>query len=194
MRIILITILSLIVFMNSVSAITPINETVIKEAQEFGKANAHVPVEEFLKDWVCYEEKADKLDGTEDRSYVYTPFLLLAIDARGKALAEQTISIKDSENVLKDYADSLVFSVVLNGKDANFIKKVSAVLKQDGKIIKPFHSVIPTKALKTGSSYTAQCYFYFPEKDVISDIFALLQVTVNKISVRKFYFDLENMK
>ena len=190
-----------IIFLLSVSmtanAISLINKEVILVAQGYGIKRSQVPLTEFLQPWIVYEEQATVINATTERAYLYTPFLLLANDARDKARSKQQIEFSSSEKILVDYAGCIVFSIVVNGKDENFSDKVQVVIKQNNKIIRPYHAVINTPVKIPDSSalqFTAHFYNYFYERDIETGKPISLIVTTKDKQERRFYFELAKFK
>lgn len=180
------------------SAISLINRDVILEAQEYGIQRQQLPLTEFLHPWIVYEEHATILNETTERAYLYTPFLLLANDARDKARSKKTVQLADSEQILADYAGCLVFSITINGKNENFNDGIQAVIKQDKKNIKPYHAVIksPVKTpwFPNEPQFTAHTHFYFYDKQLQLNKPITLVLTTKDKQERRFYFDLAKFK
>jgi len=198
-KIISLTCAFLVLFIGHVFAISVVNIEVVKEAQDYGKNNAQSHLQDFLLPWISYEEKAVTLNETAEHAYLYTSFLLIATDARDKSVQGQGISLLDGEKVMTDYADSLTFSVVLFGDKPDFAQNMSAVLKQDKKAIRAYQMNVPQNAEMISKDskqplYKAQCYFYFFEKDIISDIPVTLSLTTSDRKHHHFYFDMEKIK
>jgi len=179
-------------------AVAPVNLTMINEAQEYGRQLAHLAVAEFLRPWQVYEERAAKLDERAERACLYTPFLLLATDARQKTLNGQPVRLRDSEQILGNYVGYLVFSVDLFGNSKDFARSVKAWLQQkDARV--PVHEVlVPSPSAKTEwwpqkPRYHTRCYLYFYEPNVNLQQPAILVVTTGK-QQHRFYFDLPKIK
>ncbi|CQR74590.1 hypothetical protein SOV_26990 [Sporomusa ovata DSM 2662] len=194
-------ILGLIILLSvplSAGAITLINNDVILEAQEYGVKRSKMPLSDFLQPWLAYEEQAAIINETTERAYLYTPFLLLAYDARDKAISKQSIELANSEQILADYAGCLVFSIIVNGNTEKFSDNVQVIIKQEKKIIKPYHAVINPPVKNPWASnephYTAHYYFYFYEQDVVLSKPITLTVTTKDKQERRFYFELPNFK
>jgi len=180
-------------------AISPVTIDVIKEAQHYGQSHVHSQQNDFLRPWVSYEEKAERLNETVEHSWLYTPFLLIATDAREKSLRGQNAELADSEKILNDYAGTLSFSVVLFGTEPHFGQNAKVMLEQDKKIIKAYEVVIPLEAEKISwnsnkSAYRLQCYFYFWEKKVARDKPMILSIVTGDKKEHHFYFAAANIK
>lgn len=194
-------ILSLFILLSvpfSTSAISLVNRDVILEAQEYGIKCKQLPLTDFLNPWLVYEEQAAILNEKTERAYLYTPFLLLATDAREKARSKQPVHLADSEKVLADYAGCLVFSITINGNTDSFSNGVQLFINQDKKKIKPYHAVInsPVKTpwLPNEPQFTTHTYFYFNDKDLVLSKPITLVLTTKDKHERRFFFDLSKFK
>lgn len=199
MRIIGLTVSLCLLLVSQAFAITPINLEVIKEAQEYGKAQGQNQLKDFLLPWVSYEEKAAKLNDAAEHSYLYTAFLLIATDAREKTLNGHVVNLLDSEGILTEYTGLLSFSTVVYGDKPGFMKNASVVLKQDKKVVKAYQVMVPPNPEKISRDggqieFMAQCYFYFLEKDIIPNNPIILSITTNDKKEHSFYFDMAKIK
>lgn len=180
-------------------AISPMSINVIKEAQQYGKIHMHNKFDDFLRPWVSYEEKAERLNEKVEQAWLYTPFLLIATDAREKSLKGEKPELVDSERILNGYAGTLSFSVVLYGSEPQFGRKAKVILKQGKKHIEAYEVAIPRKAEKTTgysdkSAYRLQCYFYFWDKKVVQDKPLTLSIVTGDKKEHHFYFATANIK
>ncbi|HEY3425644.1 MAG TPA: hypothetical protein VGL27_12670 [Negativicutes bacterium] len=199
MRVIGWVLIMLILSSSSTLAIAPITGEIIKDAQIYGKTQSRSALADFLLPWTAYEENASKLDQTTERAYLYTPYLLIATDAREKSLNKQSVQITDSERILTDYAGTLSFSVTLFSATPFFAKNAIAVLQQDHKVITAYQATIPPEAEKTTWNpnppfFTTQCYFYFLEKDIIPNKALVLSIVTSNKQEHRFYFDISRIK
>lgn len=189
----------LLLFVSPALAISHIDRELIKEAQDYGKNMKHLPLEDFLRPWISYEEKAATLNESAEHAYLYTSFLLLATDAREKSLNGQVVSHADSERILTDYTELLSFSVVLLGEKQDFAQNANIVIKQGNKAIKAYQINIPANAEKVSNDggqplFAAQCYCYFSEKRIELDSPITLSITTADKKKHLFYFDLAKVK
>lgn len=199
MKIISLTCALLLLLTSHVLAISSINVEVIKEAQDYGKMNARYHLKDFLLPWISYEENAVTLNDTAEHAYLYTPFLLIATDAREKSLNNQGVNLLDSERILTDYTDLLSFSIVLWGEKQDFAQNASIILKQDKKVIKAYQINVPVNAVKISKDegqplFRAQCYVYFLEKNIQLDAPVTLSITTRDKKSHSFYFDMKKIK
>lgn len=195
MRKVLFTIAFVIAFSNVAYGISPVSDEMIEKAQLYGQKNMHIEQSEFLWPWIAYEEKANQLNEYVEHAYVYTPFLFVAGDARRKCETGQKIKLADGKKVIKDYADTLAFSVVLYGRNPDFGKNTKVKLTQGESIIKPYEASIPLKAeaINRGKGlkdYRLQCYFYVSVKKVNPAKPMILSATTGDKKEHRFYFNL----
>ncbi len=201
MRFLSVFFLSLLLLISSpwpAGAISLVNKDVILEAQDYGVKRKQLALTEFLAPWLVYEEKAPILNETTEKAYLYTPFLLIANDARDKVRSKQVVELADSEKILADYAGCLVFSITANGNSPDFTEGVQVSLRQEKKVFKPYHAVanppVKTPRFPDEPQYTAHSYFYFSDKDILLNKPITLLVTTKDKQERRFYFDLPKFK
>lgn len=199
MRISTVIVMLLIICTLPVYAITPINEAVIKDAQTYGMSHSQMDVAEFLAPWTAYEEKAAKITDSAEKAYLYTPYLLIAVDAREKSQAKMPVKIGDSEKILSDYAGYLSFSVTLYGDTPQFADKLAAVIKQGNKdvLTRDINSAAAERVANANSNkalYMARAYLYFLQHDIEPNKPIMLRVTTGDKQSHSFYFDLAKIK
>ncbi|SFL87133.1 hypothetical protein [Pelosinus propionicus] len=199
MKSFILTIIFFLLLVTQTLAISPINQGIIKEAQDHAKLKIKDSLQEFLFPWIAYEEKAEKLNAKTEHSYLYTPYLLIATDAREKILKGHDVTIVESEEVLENYSGLLSFSTLLFGEKEDFAKDASVVIKQATNIIKAYQMIIPAEGEKVyldkgQTVFNAQCYFYFFERDIRLDRPIVLSIITTDQKEHNFYFDLGTMK
>ena len=200
MRVICLVVVLLLCCAVPVAAVAPVNADSIAEAQEYGKLRADRPMDEFFQPWTVYEEKCEKLDETSERAFVFTPFLLLAADARDKTLNSQPVSVSDAEKILTDYNGFVIFGAIIFGSEPDFADKLTVTVRQDKKTVKEQMDTRPAKAEKAAWSsaqkpvYVCQAYFYFKSKDIANDKPVVLQISGSGKLERRFSFDLAKYK
>lgn len=199
MRIVCAAVVVMLLLCNQALAIAPVNAMMMKEAQRYGIEKAYVSLDEFLIAWTAYEGQAVVLDEMTERAHLYTPYLLLACDAREKTQKSQPVKLSDSEKILADYAGFLSFSVTLVGDSKDFAKTVNAIIKQGRRSITADQINIPGEAtiiVNKGAQklYVMQAYLYFKERNIDANKPAILVVTAYDQKKRGFYFDLPNIK
>lgn len=180
-------------------AIAPMNEEIIIEAQTYGRTSVQQDLQQFLTPWTSYEEKAAKIGESSERAFFYTPYLLIAHDARDKTKANRQIKVADTEKILSDYAGYYTFTAVLFGETATFAEKSSVVIKQENKTIEADDisvsvSEIAPKVAGGKVSYMAKVYVYFQEKLLHSGKPITLIITTTDKQQHSFFFDLPKLK
>lgn len=173
-------------------AIAPVNADSIKAAVEYGQARIDLPLAEFFLPWTVFEEKAAKLDETAERAHLYTPFLLLAADARDKAIAGRTAGAGDAEAVLNDYGGYIIFGISLFGFEPDFADKVTVTLRQGKRTVKARNvTLLPVEEPdRPEPLFNRQGYVYFRCREVKTDKPATLVVVAADGRSRSFSFNL----
>lgn len=189
-------ILFLFYMQSSAGAVATVTGDVIAKAQQYGIVYAKKSTQDFLKPWTTYEEEAMTLTEQSERAYIYTPYLLVASDARERQNNNQAISLTESKELLKDYAKTLTFQVILYGSDASFAQDVSATITQGNTVKQAYQKIVPDKAdaLSDKQQYSVKCYFYFDEKDLDLKAPITLNVTKKDVFEKKFYFSLSQIQ
>lgn len=198
MKIVGIVCFLMIFLANSVFAVAPLNQNSIKQAQLYGSSQAKTELLSFLRPWLSYEENAPQLNESVETAYLYTPFLLIAMDAREKKLHNLPIRPEDGEKIITDYLNTLSFSVKLSGATAAFSKDTVGMIRQNNKIINACSAAIPQQAeqstIKGKTGYETQAYFYFDEKEMdVTKPVTLIIMTGDK-KFHSFYFELTQIK
>lgn len=144
-----------LLFSNNVFAYTQMTETEIARAQEYGIMNYQKEIHDFAKSWVTYEEQSKILDTTAERAYVYTPYYLVAINARERLLSGQPINPEDGQIVINAFKGALPVNIVLHLENVDNIKDdLIATLQQRNHSVEAYAvdvqhvKVIQTKVIK----------------------------------------------
>lgn len=189
-------ILFLLCMQGAAGAVEKVSGDVIAKAQQYGIVYAQKSTQDFLKPWTAYEQNAMTITDQAERAYIYTPYLLVASDARERQNSGRAITLSDSKNLLKDYGKTLIFQTVLYGTDATFANGVSASITQGSVVKNAYQKIVPDKAsaLSDKKQYGVKCYFYFDEKDLNLETPITLNVTKKDGSKKKFYFSLAKIQ
>lgn len=199
MKTVSLAIIFLIILSSQTFAISPVNIDLISQAQIYGETHAQDIWNDFAVSWGSFEENAGKLDDTAEIAYLYTPFLLIAADAKEKALTKQNVVKSDAEKMISDYQGFLVFSVKLFGNAKDFAQGCTAQIKQGKKIVQVYQNTIPSVATETTWKpkeplYFSQCYFYFFDKEIDLNKPIYLEIIKQDKMESSFYFDLSRIK
>ncbi len=185
MKIFVLTLAILVLLSGPALAVVPMDAAAIRAAQDYGRSRANVPLADFLLPWTVYEERAARLNDTAERACHYTPFLLVAADARDRTAAGGPVIAADAAKVLDDYAGYVIFGVTLSGVQADVGTKLEASLRQGRKTVRPkLVNALPPGDGSPG--YQVQVYFYFPGRDIAADKDALLTVKAADKRTRNF--------
>ncbi|WP_346354557.1 hypothetical protein [Azotosporobacter soli] len=181
------------------SAMALIDAKAIREAQEYGRSNAHLAFQEFIHPWQGVLTKTVTAY-PEAQAYLYTPYLVIAVDARERTLSGQNVALADSEKALADYNGTLTFSVVLFASGEESFKHAPKVaLQQTKSSVQPYRLVWPEGKLPQvshgGKSYLkANCYVYFADRSVKISESANLSLFTGDGREHSFSFDLTRIK
>ena len=200
--------LLLIFWVSPANAVAPVNGEAIEDARSYGFTKTLMDIHEFLSPWTAYEENAVKISEATDRAVCYTPFLLIANDAREKAKVNKTVNLADIEKLLADYAGYYTFTVILQGSTADFAEKSVVVIIQDKKTISAYDiAVTAAESVNVPAGekprYRAQMYIYFHAKDIAANQPIVLKVKTSSKDSKEskeskvdysFYFDLAKIK
>jgi hypothetical protein len=176
----------------------PMDKAMISEAQEYGTKNALKSVNEFLLNWCSFEEQAEILDAdTAEHAYFYTPFLLVANDARIKILNKKSVEIAAGESIVKSYAGHFTFRAILMGDKKDFAEALKApVLRQGKNSVKG--NVIATHLAEYQEDektfYIATIDFHFKNQKFSLEEPVFLSIVLRNKEEKKFYFDLVKLK
>ncbi len=176
MRVVALWVAVMLLLTGPALAVAPVTKATINAAQDYGRSKADMPLALFLQPWTAYEENAARLDDTAERACLYTPFLLLAADARDRTAAGEPVTAADAGRVLNDYNGYVIFGVTLSGVRADFAGKVSASLRQGRKLFRPKIVNVPPAAPDGAGGYRTHAYFYFASRAVAADKAAKLTV------------------
>ena len=139
MKRILLLIFVALLYCNSVQAYAHMNEKMIEMAQEYGIMNYQKELPDFAKSWVIYEENTKTLDVMSERAYVYTPYYLVAVNARERLLSSQPITVSDGKLIIDAFNGILPVCVVLYLKDTKDLDlDLVALLRQKGKLLEAY--------------------------------------------------------
>lgn len=186
MRVFALTLIVVLLLSAPAAAVAPVNQANIKAAQDYGRSRAGVPLTDFLQPWTVYEENAARLDEMAERACLYTPFLLVAADARDRTAAGEPVTADAAKKVLAEYNGYVIVGVTLAGMRADFAGKCSASLRQGRKSFRAKIVNAPPAALTGEPPYQAKVYFYFAGRAIAPDKVSSLAVTAADGRTRVF--------
>jgi hypothetical protein len=146
--------------------------------------------------WTAFEERAEKLSEYTDHAHIFTPYILVASNAREKAINNQPFLLEESEKALGQYDGYLVFSVTLHSQKPSALAKLNAKLVQDKQTLTAYYVSPSTNAQYNfnGKVLTSsQFYVYFIDRTILRNRPVLLVLTDAAKQNRSFFFDLEKI-
>jgi hypothetical protein len=183
----------LVLLASQALAMSPVDTLVIKDAQEYGRRMALENYSTFMAPWTAFEEKAQKLNDFTEHAYIFTPYIIVASDAREQALKNQVSRIENSEQALAQYNGFLVFSVDLYAQEPASLEKLTVKLIQGQRVI-PTYYVNPAKKSRVDVNgklmVSTQYYLYFEDKAILRNKPVILHITDRSDRMRSFFFDL----
>lgn len=196
MRRIIFLLLGFIALCPTVEAVMAPGTAVIREAQEYGREKTAMPLDEFLLPWTIYPENEKRIGIQTARARFYTPYLLVACDARDRAGSGRKTSLEDSRKILAEYTGFFVIELTLHGSKAE-ADTVNAVLKQNDKPYSPsqisFSGSEPLRLATGNIVYIMKYYIYFHDADIAVNKPVKLAVEWNR-QTSVFHFDLAKLK
>lgn len=192
----IVLVLLLLLPTNQVFAIAPINTMTIQAAQDYGRRQTNQPYASFMAPWTSFEEKATKLDDSEEHAHIFTPYILVASDAREKALNGMPILLDQSEKAVAQYNGYLVFSITLHGSNPASFSQLTAALLQEKKSFSPYYQSAPSMkqiTIDDKAVTDARFYLYFIDKHVLRDKPVVIVITDSAKQTHSFFFDLDKV-
>ena len=197
LRLIILFLLVFIMFGSTVEAVMAPGTAVIREAQDYGREKTSISLDEFLLPWTAYPEASKRIELQTDRARFYTPYLLVACNARDTAISGKKITLDDSRKVLAEYAGFLVVELTLHGSKAE-TGAVNAILKQNEKIFPAnqlsFGGSEPLRLAKGNIVYTMKYYAYFRDAGIAVNKPVTLSIEMDGQATKVFNFDLAKLK
>ncbi|MBP2644719.1 MAG: hypothetical protein H6Q75_159 [Firmicutes bacterium] len=166
-------------------------------AQEYGCQNSVLMLDDFFRPWTVYEEGAIVINSNMEQACFFTPFLLLASDARDKILAGKEVSLAEGKKVLEPYKQYLVFRVTLFGKYESFADGVQAVIRQGTKTIPSLLVYVipePEKSHPVSGVYSTKLFIYIMKDQVNRNKTAVLNLVTNDRRKHNFIFALDKFR
>ncbi|KYZ77219.1 hypothetical protein AXX12_03540 [Anaerosporomusa subterranea] len=196
MKKIVVCVFLLLLIASQTLAMSPVNTFIIRDAQEYGRRLAFENYSSFMTPWTAFEEKAQRLSEFTEQAQIFTPYILVAANAREKALSNQPILLENSEKALAQYNGYLVFSITIHSQDPSAPVKLNAKLVQDKQTLTAYYISPPTYSQYNVNGKilaSAQFYLYFVDKTLLRNRPVLLLLTDDTKHNRSFFFDLEKV-
>ena len=133
----------LLTFCQPTFAMLGVSDQMIGAAQEYGRSKAALPVNELQKPWTVNEYLKQNIYADTERIIVYTPYLIVAMDAQNKAKAFDEIKLEDSKNLAANYDQALVIGAIIDApeKFLEVLEKIKSKIPSFIKCIFSFTNV-----------------------------------------------------
>ncbi len=129
----------LLTFCQPTFAMLAISDQMIGGAQEYGRSKVSLPVNELQKPWTVNEALKENIYADTERIIVYTPYLIVAMDAQNKAKAFEEIKLEDSKNLASGYEQALVIGAIIDAPEKINPDNLQVTLLQGDKNLPPYY-------------------------------------------------------
>ncbi len=136
----------LLTFCHSAFAMIGISDQMIGGAQEYGRSKIASPVNELQKPWTVYEALKENIYADTERVIIYTPYLIVAMDAQNKAKAFEEIKLEDSRNLASGYEQALVIGAIIDAPEKITPDNLQVAILQGDKNLLPYYSELVTSS------------------------------------------------
>ena len=138
----------LLTFCQPAFAMLGISDQMIGGAQEYGRSKIASPVNELQKPWTVNEALRENIYADVESIIVYTPYLIVAMDAQNKAKAFEDIKLEDSRALASGYEQVLVVGAVIDAPEKFLPENLQIALVQGDKDLAPYYRE-PVSAVST---------------------------------------------
>ncbi|MGE4589111.1 MAG: hypothetical protein AB7E34_06000 [Acidaminococcaceae bacterium] len=121
-------------------AMLGISDQMIGSAQEYGKSRVALQVNELQKPWTINEYLRKNIYADSERIIVYTPYLIVAMDAQNKAKAFEEVKLEDSRNLASGYVQALIIGAIIDAPEKNKPDNLQVSVVQGDKNLLPYYS------------------------------------------------------
>ena len=134
----------LLTFCQTTFAMLGISDQMIGGAQEYGRSKVALPVNELQKTWTVNEALKENIYADSERIIVYTPYLIVAMDAQNKAKAFEEIKLEDSRNLASGYEQALVIGAIIDAPEKTIPENLQVAILQGDKNLPPYYGELVT--------------------------------------------------
>lgn len=134
----------LLTFCQTTFAMLGISDQMIGGAQEYGRSKVALPVNELQKPWTVNEALKENIYADSERIIVYTPYLIVAMDAQNKAKAFEEIKLEDSRNLASGYEQALVIGTIIDAPEKTIPENLQVAILQGDKNLPPYYGELVT--------------------------------------------------
>ena len=139
MKIFAIVFCLLLTFCQQTFAMLAITDQMIGTAQEYGRSKTTVAANELQKPWTVNEALRENIYADVESIIVYTPYLIVAMDAQNKAKAFEEIKLEDSKNLAAGYDQALVIGAIIDAPEKINPANLQVALLQGDKNMPPYY-------------------------------------------------------
>ena len=140
--------LLLLSFCQQAFAMLSVSDQMLGAAQEYGRSRAAMAVSEMQKPWTVNETLGTNVYAEKENIIVYTPYLIVAMDAQNKAKAFEDIKLEDSRALASGYEQELVVGAVIDAPEKFLPENLQIALVQGDKDLAPYYRE-PVSAVST---------------------------------------------
>lgn len=138
MRVFLTVLAMCLCFASTVSAMLPITEGNIRDAQTFAKKNKDVAPKILLDRWTIKDRIRKNVYANGEHIIVYTPYLVAVIDAQTKCRGNQVPKVADGMSLAQQYKGILAVGTIIDSNEKLEPKMVQIFITQGKKILAPY--------------------------------------------------------
>jgi hypothetical protein len=131
---------ALLCLTQSAYAMLPITENNIERAQQYGVERKGASTLELVAPWTIYDRKLLNKYGLGEKTVVYTPYLMAALDAQSAAKGGTTASLARGMKVAKDYQGVLALAVTVSTTSKLEPKNLRVRMYQGTNVIDPYYT------------------------------------------------------
>lgn len=139
MKIFAIVFCLLLTFCQQTFAMLAISDQMIGAAQEYGRSKTSIAANELQKPWTVNEDLRENIYADAESIIIYTPYLIVAMDAQNKAKAFEEIKLEDSKNLAAGYDQALVIGAIIDAPEKLNPANLQVVLLQGDKNLPPYY-------------------------------------------------------
>ena len=121
------------------NAMLKVSDQMLGAAQEYGKSRTAVAIGDFTMPWTVNESLGKNIYAAGEKLIVYTPYLVVAMDAQNKAKAMEEIKLSDSRLLASDYEQVLVIGAIIDSPEKTPLDDLKVVIEQGEKMLAPYH-------------------------------------------------------
>ena len=147
MKILIMAVLLLASLCQQALALQKVSDQMIGAAQEYGRTRAELAAGELQKPWTVPEQLNENVYADAERIIVFTPYLIVAMDAQNKTRAYEEIKLKESSDLASAYEQVFIVGAIIDAPEKLAPDKLMTKILQDGKSLLPYHAELVAAAM-----------------------------------------------